>query len=608
MALFESNDDLVIGRILEVSSGSIRVELDNSLTDLTKSYEGRVYSVGQIGSVVKIHFGKRILFAYVRMLRMKSEVVELNSEQYVSPSDDSRILEADLFSEGIWSKSRKQLAVTKGVSLYPLPMQYVYITTSKELNELYEGAERVDSRTQPNVVIGNYIGGNIECKANIDKLFGHHCAVLGSTGSGKSGTVASIIHSVLDFQSEDGYGLMPRIIMVDPHGEYGAAFGERAMIYQAYSDMNSEGNNLLKLPFWLLSGDELRSLIIGKTEHEATSQNNIIYKALKYARMITAGIVISYENPVGDAKLEYKEGYSECDEISFDRDKPYPFDLNEFKKHIDKIQGYKVGTTKARSSSDRKSIDSILDKLNVLRSDPRISFMMKDYIPEADTIEVIMKQFFGKFSNGDSNKNLRIIDISGLPNEIAGVLTATISRLLFQYKLWENKDERKSNPILLVCEEAHRYVPNTGEAQYKEAQSAIRRIAKEGRKYGIGLMLVSQRPSEVESTVLSQCNSWIVLRLTNSNDKNYVANMLPDNISGLTQLLSSFTRREALFVGEAAAFPTRLKIRNLEEDKLPDSSDISFINGWKNEPSTDESIISIMNRWIGINADVEVEE
>jgi len=599
--VFECIDELVIGKILEVNAGSVRIELDNNLIDLTKSYEGRVYSIGQIGSIVKIHFGKRILFAYVRMLRMKSDVLEISNEQHIKPSDDSRILEADLFSEGVWSTVNNQLSVSKGVSTYPLPMQQAYITTANELNELYLGAEHVQEDLKPYVSIGKYVGSNIQCRANVDKLFGHHCAILGSTGSGKSGTVASILHSVINFESGDDSSIKPRIIMIDPHGEYGSAFKDKATIYQAYNELVIEGKIELSLPYWLLSGDELRSLIIGKTEHEATSQNNVIYKALKYARMVKAGIVSAYgDNPKGDEELVFSEGYSEQDEISFDRDRPYPFDLSEFEKHIDKVQGHKPNDVKKRSPSDRKSIDSILDKLHVLRSDPRIAFLMKEYKLESISVEKVMSQFFGTIEDGGENKHLRIVDISGLPNEVAGVLTATIARLLFQYKLWENKEERKKNPILMVCEEAHRYVPNAGEAQYKEAQKAIRRIAKEGRKYGIGLMLVSQRPSEVESTVLSQCNSWIVLRLTNSNDKNYVANMLPDNVTGLTQLLSSFTRREALFVGEAAVFPARVKIRKLSVDELPDSSDISFIEGWHQEPSSESDIRTVMDRWMGL--------
>jgi hypothetical protein len=148
-----------------------------------------------------------------------------------------------------------------------------------------------------------------------------------------------------------------------------------------------------------------------------------------------------------------------------------------------------------------------------------------------------------------------------------------------------------------VCEEAHRYVPNHGEAQYKEAQEAIRRIAKEGRKYGIGLMLVSQRPSDVEATVLSQCNSWIILRLTNSSDQEHVTKFLPDSLLGLTKMLSSLTRREAIFVGEAAALPSRIKINNLKKEQLPDSQDISFVEGWLNKPNDESKLKNIADRW-----------
>jgi len=168
---------------------------------------------------------------------------------------------------------------------------------------------------------------------------------------------------------------------------------------------------------------------------------------------------------------------------------------------------------------------------------------MKEYSTTSPTLETVLHQFIGE----QEDKNLRIIDISGLPNEVAGPLTALVARLLFQYKLWQTREEREKDPVLFICEEAHRYVPNHGEAQYKEAQEAVRRIAKEGRKYGVGLMLISQRPSDVEATVLSQCNSWIILRLTNSSDQAHVAKFLPDSLVGLTKMLPSLTRREAIF-------------------------------------------------------------
>jgi len=154
----------------------------------------------------------------------------------------------------------------------------------------------------------------------------------------------------------------------------------------------------------------------------------------------------------------------------------------------------------------------------------------------------------------------------------------------------------------LVCEEAHRYVPDRGDAQYREAQDAIRRIAREGRKYGLGLMLVSQRPADVESTVLSQCNSWIVLRLTNGADQEHVARFLPDSLAGLTKILSSLSRREAVFVGEAAALPSRIKIRHLNDDQLPRSGDVRYSLGWTQEPLTTQELDAVVARWTGRSA------
>jgi DNA helicase HerA-like ATPase len=172
------------------------------------------------------------------------------------------------------------------------------------------------------------------------------------------------------------------------------------------------------------------------------------------------------------------------------------------------------------------------------------------------------------------------LDISGLPNEVAGPLAGMLARLMFQYKLYQTSDERKKDPVLLVCEEAHRYVPDRGEAEYATAQIAIRRIAREGRKYGIGLMLVSQRPADVESTVISQCGTWLILRLTNHVDQQHVARFLPDGLSGMTKALPNLAQQEAIFVGEGASLPARVRIRNLASDQLPRSQSAKFAEGW----------------------------
>lgn len=597
--LFIARNDLNIGHVVEVSGNSLRIELDKNISELTRAIDGQVYPIGQMGSVIKIHFGRKVLFAFVRLLRMRSEVVDNTEDYQLNADDDARVLEADLFGQGVWLSSTNRLNFTRGVETYPLPLQRVYLCLNEELESVYKAAETnaEESSVNPMVPIGNYVGGNNAiCRANIDKLFGHHFAILGSTGSGKSGTVASILHSILEHKPNDE-ALKPRIIMIDPHGEYASAFGERATVFRAYNDAaaNEIDGNLLKLPYWLMSSDELRSLIIGKTEFEATSQNNIVYEAITYARQLEADLLKDLgDDPVGGVLAEKVDGTTDDDLLNFDRDKPLPFKLEQFIKHIDKVQGRKPNKTdNLAASSGRDKVDSILKKLKVLRANPQLGFMMDEHNSGSSTLKDVLNQFIGDAQG----KDIRIVDISGLPNEVAGPLTAIVARLLFQYKLWQTTEERQQDPVLFICEEAHRYVPNHGEAQYKEAQEAIRRIAKEGRKYGLGLGLVSQRPSDVESTVLSQCNSWIVLRLTNSNDQAHVAKFLPDSLSGLTKMLSALTRREAIFVGEAAALPSRIRIKKLNDEQLPNSNDISFSKGWNNKPIADSELSTIVKRW-----------
>ena len=599
--LFIPREELEIGHIVEVNGSSLRIDLGDDIEELVRAVDGRNYPIGQVGSVIKIHFGRVVLFAFVRLLRMKSDLVDLPEGQVVQPDDDSRILEADLFGQGAWSAEASKLDFSRGVEKYPLPLQKVYLCLNRELEAVYKAAEfsAAEAAISPMIPIGNYVGSNgAVCRANVDKLFGHHFAVLGSTGSGKSGTIASVLHSVLDHRAGDN-SLKPKIIVIDPHGEYAKAFAGRSRVLRAYSDAAAttvEGE-LLKLPYWLMSSDEFRSLVIGKTEFEATSQNNIVYEAIAYARQVEAGLVKDVgDDPVGLVALEAAEGKTDDDLLNFDRDKPFPFKLSQFEKHVDKVQGRKAGKTdNLAASSGRDKIDSILKKLKILRANPQLKFLMEDHGAEAPSLKQVLEQFVGE----SDTQHIRIVDISGLPNEVAGPLAALIARLIFQYKVWQERDERRRDPVLLICEEAHRYVPNHGEAQYREAQEAVRRIAKEGRKYGIGLGLVSQRPSDVESTVLSQCNSWIVLRLTNASDQAHVAKFLPDSLSGLTKMLPALTRREAIFVGEAAALPSRIRVNALTDDRLPDSNDVSFSEGWLSGQGADDFIDVIVDRWCG---------
>ena len=613
MSDFHIDPDLEIGTIFEVSGGSLKIALSRNIKELTRSHSGRVYDVGQIGSILKIHLGRRIIFATVRLLRLQSdeETAALSvSSGHPSSSQDRRVMEADLLGEGWYNFADNRLTFRRGVSTYPLPLQAVHLTTKEEIEQLFQSAEEArDDGIRRHVPIGTYVGATrVECRADIDKLFGQHCAVLGSTGSGKSSAVAAIIHSILDHRSKDDTKTRPSIILIDPHGEYSSAFGDKAVVYRAYDALgqgDAEAANL-KLPYWLMSSDEFRSLVIGKTEFEATSQANTVYKALTHARLVGAGLARSAIGDIPDDIPEGKhpeepipcDGVTDGDILSFDRDRPRPFKLEEFRAHIigrqAKRQGKNNDWVAVTPSDFQKEYASILNKFRVLTSDPRIGFLMGEHVEGGPTLSQILSQFLNVRGSGDAF--LTIIDISGLPNEVAGPLTGAIARLLFQYKLHQFREERERDPILFVCEEAHRYVPDHGDAQYEVAQSAIRRLAREGRKYGLGLMLVSQRPADIEGTVISQCNSWVVLRLSNSSDQEHVARFLPDSLSGMTKMLSSLPRQEALFVGEASAIPTRIRLRTLTTTQLPNSNDVSFAMGWLSEGMTQESLEEIAGR------------
>ena len=598
MANFDLVADLKIGNIVEVAGTTIRVELSGEVTELTRSYEGRVYPIGQIGSIVKVHFGRRLVFGFVTLLRMRSEEL-IEQGQLIPPEADQRVMEVELFAEGVWQGVSCILKFTRGVSTYPLPRQGVYLLTRDEAVDLYKSAEGQlhDATIDPLVPFATYVGADsAQCRANIDKMFGMHCAVLGSTGSGKSGAVAALLHSVLEHKPNGADLCRPRIVMLDPHGEYGQAFGSRAVVFRAYDPIGHEQaqGELIKLPYWLMSADEFRSLAIGKTEFEATSQNNVIYKALTYARLVAAGLVDASPTEYGGpAPVDGgnpddprpRAGIEARAIIEFDRDKPRPFSLDELVNHIVYLQGARATRTntleRIPEGDFTKNFKSILDKLAVLRRDPRISFLMSNWDANAPTLTQVLAQFVSEIQgDGGLTKDIRILDISGLPNEVAGPLAGMLARLLFQYKLYQAFDERKKDPILLVCEEAHRYVPDRGEAEYATAQFAIRRIAREGRKYGLGLMLVSQRPADVESTVISQCGTWLVLRLTNQADQQHVARFLPDGLSGMTKALPNLAQQEAIFVGEGASLPARVRIRNLTTDQLPRSQSAKFAEGW----------------------------
>tara|TARA_Y100001968_G_scaffold277367_1_gene272172 strand:- start:872 stop:2614 length:1743 start_codon:yes stop_codon:yes gene_type:complete len=566
-------ENLSIGKIIEVDGSRIIAELDPSISDLSRVFAGENYPIGQFGSIIKVHFGRRSIYGLVSRLRMKADY-QLEKGLPVAFSDE-RIIEADLFGEGEWRRKGEDeftLEFERGVATYPLPQQTIYLTPKSELRFIYGDAKGAV------IQLGEHVGsGGAPCYAELNELLGKHTAILGSTGAGKSGTVAAVIHSILERgQIANHEHWHPQIIILDPHNEYGKAFPKHQRL------STDEGS--LKLPYWLLDLEESLSLFIGKTEFAATSQSNILKNALIAVRETAAEQLGLDKNQLTvDSPIPYIIGSPEgLDHFGFKDGALYEQGL------IGAINAQRPGNKDKKQHED---FSRVIRKVDSLLKDGRLKFMMESWDGAEDTLPTIVNQFLTQ------QTTVQIVDLSGVPNEVAGVASAAIARIVFQLKVWQTEAERQNSPVLLVCEEAHRYVPNRGEAQYEAAQSAIRRIAKEGRKYGVGLILVSQRPSEVEATVLSQCSSWIVLRITNDTDREHVRSVLPDSMSGLTKMLSGLRRQEAIFVGQAATLPTRVLIRSLSDEQLPRSNDVDFDKGWQQKAMTIKQISAVAAKW-----------
>lgn len=565
-------ENLAIGKIIEVDGARLIAELDPKISDLSRVFSGENYPIGQFGSIIKVHFGRRSIYGLVSRLRMKADY-QLEKGIPVASSDE-RVIEADLFGEGEWRKKGDEffLEFERGIATYPLPQQTIYMTPKSELRFIYGDANGAV------IQLGEHVGsGGAPCYAELNELLGKHTAILGSTGAGKSGTVAAVIHSILERGNVANHiHWHPQIIILDPHNEYGKAFPKHQRL--------STDEGTLKLPYWLLDLEESLNLFIGKTEYAATSQSNIIKNALIMVR----------EQAAEQLGLDKSQ-------LTVDSPVPYllgkPIMSDQFGKNGEDI--YEEGLIGAinkqrpinRNQKDHEDFNKVIRKIDSLIKDGRLKFMMDDWSNQSDTLPQIVNQFLTQ------NTTVQVVDLSGVPNEVAGVASAAIARIIFQLKVWQSEDDRQNSPVLLVCEEAHRYVPNRGDAQYEAAQSAIRRIAKEGRKYGVGLLLVSQRPSEVEATVLSQCNSWIVLRITNDADREHVRSILPDSMAGLTKMLSGLRRQEAIFVGQAATLPSRIIIRSLPDEQLPRSNDVNFDKGWQQEALTLVKITEVIKKW-----------
>ncbi len=447
---------------------------------------------------------------------------------------------------------------TRGVSQFPGLKAELRVVGANQLAGMFDAFRR----------FGLHLGRHSqypELKVFFDPnpLFGRHVAILGQSGAGKSWTVTSILQRTVQ--------AMPRahIVLLDIHGEYGWR-DEQGNLHSAFPEEMARHVDAreLEIPYWLLTYAELIDLLIDRSDPNASLQmaflREVLYTLRKKANRDLGIDSLSVDSPV---YFSIKEMY-----LQFKK-------ANEQQMDFGKTRGPLFG-----------AFDEFLVRFQAMFNDSRYSFLFKPKKrTESAQLESLLRDFIGL---GNPKRPISIIDLSFVPHDVRPTITAQIARLAFEFNYWNPR--RHEFPLLLVCEEAHQYIPREADVQHAATRKEVERIAKEGRKYGVGLCVVSQRPLELSETVLAQCSNFICLRITNPDDQAYVRRLMPEGEQDLTETLASLRRGEALAVGEAIPLPTRMQV--YRPDPPPSSHDAPVDEAWHNGPE-DLDVADIVQRW-----------
>lgn len=530
----QDNARLPIGVVLEISGAGSQIALDlQRLNECMEDADRSIALAGQVGSQIKIRVGDAWLLANVRDQRKDRR------------AENGIVAHIDFLGEGSEEKLTGRIhGFKRGVTRYPVPGAMVYPATTKDLEQIYASDGRA------NITIGTvFPTKDIRAGLYIDAMLGKHFALLGSTGTGKSTSAALILHKICEHAPEG------HIVMIDPHGEYSAAFRQTGKILDVSN---------LQMPYWLMNFEEHCEVLLTSDGNERQVDMDILAKCLLHAR----------------SKNRLAESMGKITV-----DSPIPYLLSDLST---KIQDEMGKLDKATSSAPYMRIKG---KLEELKADPRYQFMFSGMLV-GDTMTDFISKVFRMPGEG---KPISIIDVSGVPSDITSTVVAVLSRLVFDFAIWGR--EENTRPILLVCEEAHRYVPNEKNSDGSSVGSILSRIAKEGRKYGISLGLITQRPSDLAEGVLSQCGTIISMRLNNDRDQAFVRSAMPEGSRGFLDSIPALRNRECIVCGEGVAIPIRVNFDNLEEHKRPASEDPSFSELWKRGGGEEELVERTVLRW-----------
>lgn len=580
-----------IGEIDSISGNSISVKLFDNIKSNMPVIDGVVYRVGQIGSFVRIPLGYANLYGIVTQIgsgAIPDSLKEIYYKDYDSFKNTSWI-NIVLAGEQVGKRFER------GVTQYPTTGDKVHLVTINDLDIIYGGYEDSNSITVGNISVSE----SLDAKIDLDKLISRHCAIVGSTGSGKSNSVSVLLESIAkrNFPSS-------RILVIDPHGEYNDALSKYSRVIETNP---KEVENKLYIPFWALPFNELMKIFSGTI---SDANREYIREKVVEAKIASANenkLDVPKESITADSPIPFsiKQLWFELDDFErqtyLERAKPETItekiqngDADKLKSNL--YQPASAGGGSPFLNNQAKGILGFLDSVRNRLNDSSYNFLFNpgDFTPNLkgeikSDIDSLFMDWLG------NPLPITILDLSGIPSEIMSSISGTLLKIIYDGLFWgvNTKVGGKNQPLLIVLEEAHSYL-KAGE--HSISSRTVQMIAKEGRKYGVGLLLVTQRPSELDETVLSQCGTMIALRMNNSKDRGHIRSAVQDELQSMVDLLPSLRTGEALISGEAVKIPSRVKFFKISN--APKSSDPKASEKWlQTIENTETEYKSLLKSW-----------
>lgn len=565
-AALQFSDDDKIGRVASVDTSRVAIDVTNSVL-LTHIGVGQLIAIrGATEREYLIAMTERVTRSSREELPKQGDDEELGTLLAEVPTD---VLQGLLVGTFRTIEGAKANTFKRGADSFPQIDRECFVIEGVNLQR-FMGILGSGFSEDERLKLGTFVADrSADAIASGDKFFQRHAAILGSTGSGKSWAVALILERAAKLK-------YPNIIVLDMHGEYApladktvGGFAERFRI-AGPGDLEKAGDDVLFLPYWLLNRDEMLSMILDRSDQNAPNQAS---RFTLHVRMLKGQTL----------DVEGKDSVKK----TFTVDSPIPYDVKKLVALLNTDNTTKgVGKTGPVKGEWEDKLTRFLSRLETKLDDRRYGFMFSP--PHAALkYDWLAGQVLKLLKSGEGS-GIKVIDFSEVPADVLPVVTGTLARLLYDVQFWMGAKSR--TPVTLLCDEAHLYLPvrDDADAVQRQALGSFERIAKEGRKYGFSLLVVSQRPSDVSRTILSQCNNFLALRLTNETDQGVIKRLMPDSLAGLTSILPLLDTGEALLLGDAVLLPSRIK---LDVPKVtPDSATRDFWKEWGSIKADDAAI------------------